>query len=380
MTKKILFLTLFSICQISLGIAQTESLKFIIRVDDILNRNTTILPRSIIPFQDSVASRGGKITWGVIPHRLIESANADGVLATELKATVAAGHELSLHGFDHLCDKCQSIPGAAFWGHEMFCTTLNQSFTKEEQTTMIREGLDIILEEVGIVPTSFIPPGHISDETTIEVLSEQNLTYFSNDKDAEHLTNGVFNFPINEEFTWALTNETYQNNLENALEDIKSAAAETGIYGLMLHDHFIRSGYNDGIVLDWMTESLDSLNVYFGDDIEYLTLTEAAESIKGQFVSIEQPNEIVQGFTLHQNYPNPFNPSTNISFTLDNSTRVNLLVYNLQGQLVSALINSTLSAGKHDISFDASNLPSGQYFYSLSTVNGTITKSMTLIK
>ena len=57
-----------------------DSLLFVIRVDDIQSRNTTIVPRSIKFFQSAVEKRGGKITWAVIPHRLIETQNQDGVL------------------------------------------------------------------------------------------------------------------------------------------------------------------------------------------------------------------------------------------------------------------------------------------------------------
>ncbi len=380
MLKKTALLLIIAFCQVSLSFAQTESLKFIIRVDDILNRNTSILPRSIVPFQDSVESRGGKVTWGVIPHRLIETANADGVLAQELKATVSRGHEVSVHGFDHICNLCESTPRAAFWGHEMYCTTHNEAFTKAEQTALIQDGLALLSAHLNVVPSSFIPPGHVTDATTFEVLSDFNLTSFSDDTEAQFMTNNVFNFPINEEYTWALSQEIYQQNLDSALADIKKAASETGIYGLMLHDHFTRSGYSNGIVLDWMVELMDSLNHYYGDKIEYLTLTEAVESIKGQFVSVEDVSQEIADFQLHQNYPNPFNPTTTISFQLDTPSRIKLVVYDITGRPVSALINQSYSSGRHQISFEAGNLPSGQYFYSLTANGQTSTKSMTLMK
>lgn len=380
MLKKTFLLLTLAFCQVSLGFAQSESLKFIIRVDDILNRNTSVLPRSIVPFQDSVQSRGGKVTWGVIPHRLIESANTNGVLAEELKATISQGHEISMHGFDHICNRCENTARASFWGHEMYCTTFNQAFTKDEQRTLIQDGLALLLDEVGITPTSFIPPGHVTDQTTFDVLSEYDLLSFSDDSDAMFMNSNVFNFPINDEFTWALTQENYQTNLDSALVDIKAAAKETGIYGLMLHDHFTRSGYSDGIVLDWIVELMDSLNTYYGDNIEYLTLSEATESIKGEYVSLDEDPTTVSEFQLHQNYPNPFNPSTTISFSLNQPSRVKLVVYDIQGRVVSALVNQSFTAGNHQLPFNAGNLPSGQYFYSLTASGQTTIKSMTLIK
>ena len=81
-------------------------------------------------------------------------------------------------------------------------------------------------------------------------------------------------------------------------------------------------------------------------------------------------------FSLAPNYPNPFNPSTNISFTLAQAERVESTVYNQLGMPVQEYRN----AGIHTILFDAANLPSGLYFYQLKTSNGTLSRSMSLIK
>ena len=71
---------------------QSDSLLFVIRIDDILSRNMSILPRSILPLEDTLASRGAKATWGLMPHRLLEAANADGQLASEIKQSHRNGH------------------------------------------------------------------------------------------------------------------------------------------------------------------------------------------------------------------------------------------------------------------------------------------------
>ena len=83
---------------------------------------------------------------------------------------------------------------------------------------------------------------------------------------------------------------------------------------------------------------------------------------------------------LYQNYPNPFNPATNIRFNLNESGFVILKIYNLLGQEVKTLVNKELSAGLHNISFDASGLQSGTYIYRIQSKNFTATKKMVLIK
>ncbi|MDA3887146.1 MAG: T9SS type A sorting domain-containing protein [Candidatus Delongbacteria bacterium] len=85
-------------------------------------------------------------------------------------------------------------------------------------------------------------------------------------------------------------------------------------------------------------------------------------------------------FTLYQNYPNPFNPVTQIKFALPNVDNVRLNIYNISGQLVSELVNGSIEAGIHTVSFDASNLNSGMYFYTLEANGMSITKKMILTK
>jgi hypothetical protein len=90
-------------------------------------------------------------------------------------------------------------------------------------------------------------------------------------------------------------------------------------------------------------------------------------------------------FSLDQNYPNPFNPSTKITFSLATDSRVSLKVFDVIGQEVASLINQDLTAGVHNIDFNAAGINSGVYFYRIeaSGVNGAKfvdVKKMILVK
>ncbi len=96
--------------------------------------------------------------------------------------------------------------------------------------------------------------------------------------------------------------------------------------------------------------------------------------------SVEPAPQVPQEFTLYQNYPNPFNPSTIIAFTLPQSMKVRLTVSNLIGQTVATLADGVMPAGNHHRFFTGDNLPSGQYIYTLTTPEGSVSRSMTLVK
>jgi hypothetical protein len=107
--------------------------------------------------------------------------------------------------------------------------------------------------------------------------------------------------------------------------------------------------------------------------------------------SVGQTNDLPINYSLDQNYPNPFNPSTTISFDIPVSSSVTLRVFNVIGQEVRALVQGTLSQGRHDVVWNGLDdagraLASGIYFYSLNAtpVSGGKTfsdiKKMVLLK
>jgi len=83
---------------------------------------------------------------------------------------------------------------------------------------------------------------------------------------------------------------------------------------------------------------------------------------------------------LGQNVPNPFSNTTVISYSLAENGYVKLTVYNTLGQILATLADGKMSKGDHKVSFNASDLPAGAYYYQLSTVEGTTSKQMILVK
>jgi hypothetical protein len=86
-------------------------------------------------------------------------------------------------------------------------------------------------------------------------------------------------------------------------------------------------------------------------------------------------------YKLFQNYPNPFNPSTMITYELVTAANVSLMVYDVLGNEVGILVNEVKNAGRHEVEFNASDLPSGVYFYCLYVDGKQIgVRRMTLVK
>lgn len=85
-------------------------------------------------------------------------------------------------------------------------------------------------------------------------------------------------------------------------------------------------------------------------------------------------------YTLNQNFPNPFNPATKISYSIKEDGFVSLKIYDNLGREVKTLVSETQSAGKHNADFDATDLPSGMYIYTIRSGNYVQTRKMVLLK
>lgn len=113
---------------------------------------------------------------------------------------------------------------------------------------------------------------------------------------------------------------------------------------------------------------------YNGNFHFYKNLFSPLTDVKDQF------SELPLSFILNQNYPNPFNPVTTIRFQLTESGYTTLKVYDILGKEITVLVNEYKTAGSYQVYFDAKQLSSGTYFYTLQSSGQSITKRMMLIK
>ena len=118
---------------------------------------------------------------------------------------------------------------------------------------------------------------------------------------------------------------------------------------------------------------------YFGWTVEKWNYNGTLPTIA--VTGVEQLEGVLpQGYGLEQNYPNPFNPTTTVGFSVPVSGFVSLKVFDLLGREVMTLVNEERAAGSHRVTFDATNLPTGTYLYTLKTSGYQETKRMVLVR
>lgn len=354
------FLLTLSFVLIQQSVPADNNLIFIIRVDDIQSRNMTYLPRSITDFEQMAESKGAKITWAVIPHRLIESQNTDGLLTEDLKRSIEKGHEVVMHGYNHICPLC------GYSSHEMYCTTHQSHHSYETQFQLIADGLKILSDTLSISSNCFVPPGHHADSITYQVLLDQNFQWISTSVPTKQkIYKELYNLSPQNDYTWALTQSTYQSQLNKAIQDIKNQGMQDGYFCLLLHDPFIRQGYENGLVIQWIGALLDTLHMMFDDQIEFMTLSNAAEFFSEPGTAILRTEDCNKPrvFQIEQNYPNPFNSTSLFPYQLNEPAEVILSIFNPQGQLIHYNNYGIQNPGKHLIQWDGSKISSGLYFY-----------------
>ena len=192
--------------------------------------------------------------------------------------------------------------------------------------------------------------------------------------------------------TWNIVYSSIDNNLIHAIE--KTAAGNllaAGDNGTMLLSSNMGSSWSPinsdtrvSINCLAFTDSLTGLAA--GDNKTIVKTTDGGNTWNQVGYLLQSPRSTeallkAPEVTLNQNFPNPFNPTTSISYVLPFSSSVILKVYDMLGREVRTIANGVQPAGNHSCSFDASNLSSGIYFYTLNASNGVskISKTMRMI-
>jgi hypothetical protein len=148
---------------------------------------------------------------------------------------------------------------------------------------------------------------------------------------------------------------------DTAIADVKA--------DLQLNDGFERVVAHYGKFID--------LEVYFDE----IRLGTSFEDVSSAYTSVRQhENQLPNQFELSYNYPNPFNPKTIICFKLKNSDNITLKIYDLKGREITTLTDGYFPAGKHELQWDASEQPSGIYFYILQAGEYSESRKMILQK
>jgi len=158
----------------------------------------------------------------------------------------------------------------------------------------------------------------------------------------------------------------------NCLWARQAGGADQDDYGSKIFVDAIGNSYTTGF-FDSDTAAFGTIKIY-GPGAFITKIKSAPQDIKTEkFIN---PGE----YSLRQNYPNPFNPGTIITYSLPSASNIKIIVYNTLGQTIKTLESGYKPAGIYSINFNASNLPSGIYFYKLEAGSVSQIKKMILLK
>ncbi|MBK9228830.1 MAG: T9SS type A sorting domain-containing protein [Ignavibacteria bacterium] len=139
----------------------------------------------------------------------------------------------------------------------------------------------------------------------------------------------------------------------------------------------------DMLIYDKAKKNIFSAGSFQGKEAESDRMRDIVLMLPGarSLGKIVPSNVLPAEFALRQNYPNPFNPVTNIEYDLPVDGNIELKIYDIAGRLIKTLVNEFKTAGSYLVSFNASDLSSGVYFYSMNIDGKQIAvKRMALVK
>jgi len=148
-------------------------------------------------------------------------------------------------------------------------------------------------------------------------------------------------------------------------------------HGNAVYGEFLRKSDGSAWYSDW-----GSIYLYYNNmtDFNVIRAKNASATYLLNPMSIDDENSVKSDFYLNQNFPNPFNPETKITFSIREGGIVNLSVFDILGNLITNLVEESKPQGIYTVSFNASKIPSGVYFYKLVCGDKVQVRKMVILK
>ena len=197
----------------------------------------------------------------------------------------------------------------------------------------------------------------------------------------------------NDEFFVQVSGMSYEYNPTNDVGERLSSVQINGVeldfgqtYSVTTNEFVVAAlsdpnFFNIPITNTNLFDSLSEFEVLYGYISAFGSISPVVEGrVANVLTNIDDESLTPKQFNLEQNYPNPFNPGTIIKFSIPSSGYITLKIFNALGEGVTVLLEKELTTGTYEIEWNASELPSGVYFYQLKTEGFVETKKMIFIK
>jgi len=279
-------------------------------------------------------------------------------------------------------------------GNNLIWTNRSVNTTKKlNSISVVNSGIYVVVGDSGAIYRTLDGGTNWENRSISASVSLKKVVSPNYDRFCTVGTNGAIYTSTDYGYSWALRNSGTTRTLRDVIFSGLDSGIAAGDLGTCRHTT------NGG--LTWQADAylngLTTKNIKCIAKVNYNTVnTITTSSTPGDAVAdstyflavssdplfgIEPVSNIIsEFFSLKQNYPNPFNPVTNIEISIPKTSFVKLVIYDIQGREIETLVNSELKAGGYKIDWDASNYPSGVYFYSISAGEFKETKKMILVK
>ena len=239
-----------------------------------------------------------------------------------------------------------------------------------------------LLHSYGTDTTNFRYKNSVTDDFTAKVsqVAGTDMSWFINEwvKEPHHpIYANLYQFTTNGGSSWTVGFQARQTQTTSPFRRMPLTIKIT--YATGPDSTFRVDNTANNQIWYWNTNRQPT-NLYFDPDNDIVL--KQGTTVQGNIQAVgNNNNQLPFMYALYQNYPNPFNPATTINYDLPERNVISLKIYNILGEVVAEPVKSeTKPAGKYSVAFDASNLPSGVYYYELKAGSYSETKKMVLVK